>query len=348
MQRFIDLRSDTVTRPTPAMMAAMMAAPMGDDVFGEDPSVNALEARMATMFGHEAAMLCPSGTMANQIAIRVHTRPGDEVICDADAHIYRYEGGGTMANSGCSVRLLSGDRGRYTAEDVLGAINEPEATWLARTRMVAVENSHNRAGGAVWNIDELQRISRLCKSKGLSFHMDGARIFNALAVGGHRSEAIGPLFDSIAVCLSKGLGCPVGSLLIGSTSFIHEARRVRKRMGGGMRQAGILAAAGIHALDHHLDRLLEDHRRAKVLGGTLEASPFVASVSTVETNIVVFDLKDGITATTFLEVLRKHNVLAIAFGQARIRMVTHLDFSDHDLTHVVSALRAMATSNLTQ
>lgn len=346
MQRFIDLRSDTVTRPTPAMADAMMAAPVGDDVFGEDPTVNALEARMAAMFGHQAAMFCPSGTMTNQIAIRVHTRPGDEVISDEDAHIYRYEGGGTMANSGCSVRLLSSDRGRFTAEDVEAAINDPGATWLARTRLVSVENSHNRAGGAVWDIGELRRISGLCRSKDLAFHMDGARIFNALAVSGQRSEDVGPLFDSISVCLSKGLGCPVGSVLIGSASFVHEARRVRKRMGGGMRQAGFLAAAGLHALDHHLQRLVEDHRRAGVLGEVLSCSPLVQHLAPVETNIVVFDLKAGLSAKDFLEDLRQQGILAIQFGPARIRMVTHLDLTEADLAHVVGTLRSMATRNI--
>lgn len=334
----IDLRSDTVTRPTPGMREAMMHAEVGDDVFGEDPTVNALEQRMAALFGHEAGLFCASGTMTNQIAINVHTRPGDEVICDEGAHIYRYEGGGTMANSGCSVKLLTGDRGRFTAAQVADAVNDPGNPHLARTRLVNVENTVNRGGGSVWDIGEVRRIRSVCDTHGLALHMDGARIFNAMAVDGTTPMQWGALCHSISICLSKGLGAPVGSVLTGSNDLILQARRVRKRFGGGMRQAGILAAAGLHALDHHVQRLADDHARAQRLGAALAAHPDVASVLPVETNIVVARLKDDAGVDLFLAQLRGHGVLAVAFGPGMVRMVTHLDVDDTAMDHAIEAL----------
>jgi len=261
----IDLRSDTVTKPSAAMRKAMLNAAVGDDVFGEDPTVNSLEARVAALFGHEAGLYCPSGTMTNQIAINIHTHPGDEIICDEGAHIYRYEGGGTMATSGCSVKFVPSDHGRFTAEDVAAAINDPNAQWLARTRLVNIENTCNRGGGAVWSLKEVDKIRTVCSLHGLAMHMDGARIFNALSVTKEKPEEWGKRFDTISICLSKGLGAPVGSILVGNKVLMANARRVRKRLGGGMRQAGILAAAGHYALDHHVDRLVEDHVRATTL-----------------------------------------------------------------------------------
>jgi threonine aldolase len=321
------------------MRAAMLTAEVGDDVFGEDPTVHALETRMAQLFGHEAGLFCPSGTMANQIAINVHTRPGDEVICEEGAHIYRYEGGGTMANSGCSVKFVPADRGRFTAEEVEAAVNDPEATYLARTRLVNIENSNNRGGGSVWDIDEVKRIRTVCDRHGLKLHLDGARIFNAMAVDGNSAAQWGAPFDSVSICLSKGLGAPVGSVLVGGSTFIDQARRVRKRFGGGMRQAGILAAAGLYALDHHLDRLADDHRRAKQLATILERCPFVEQLMPVETNIVIVTLDQRMTVPSFLPKLKERNILAVQFGPQMVRFVTHLDVDDKAIAHVDEALK---------
>jgi threonine aldolase len=333
----IDLRSDTVTRPTSAMRAAMMAAEVGDDVFGEDPTVNALEERIARLFGHEAGMFCPSGTMANQIAVNIHTRPGDEVICDEGAHIYRYEGGGTMVNSGCSVKFVPSDRGRFTAERVQEAINDDQQ-WLTRTRLVIFENTCNRGGGAVWDIAEVDRIKAICKTNGLALHMDGARIFNAMAATGESPADWGARCDTISICLSKGLGAPVGSVLIGSKELMRQARRVRKRLGGGMRQAGLLAAACHYALDHHVDRLKDDHRRAALLEAKLLTLPYVSSVMPVRTNIVIFTLANKQAAEPFLAKLNHRGVRAVAFGPSMVRMVLHLDVDDKDISHVITQL----------
>lgn len=335
----IDLRSDTVTRPGAAMRAAMLQAEVGDDVFGEDPTVNTLEERLAALFGHEAGLFCPSGTMTNQVAIHVHTRPGDEVICDEGAHIYRYEGGGLMANSGCSVQLIAGDRGRFTADQAAAVLNDPGNPHLARTRLVSVENTANRGGGSIWPLEQARALRTLCDSHGLAFHMDGARIFNALVEDGEDADTWGRLFDSVSICLSKGLGAPVGSVLVGSTPFIQEARRVRKRLGGGMRQAGLLAAAGLHALDHHVARLHEDHARARQLGSALMDHHLVASVLPVSTNIVVFQLKPGIGTARFLEALRAQGVLGAAFGTDLVRFVTHLDVDDQAIRRVITILQ---------
>ena len=335
----IDLRSDTVTKPTPGMREAMLRAEVGDDVFGEDPTVIALEERMSALFGHEAGLFCSSGTQTNQIAINVHTRPGDEVICDEGAHIYRYEGGGLMANSGCSVKFVASDRGRFTADVVERAIGNVADTHQARTRLVNVENTANRGGGAVWSMEMVQGIRDLCDERGLVLHMDGARIFNALAVSGGSPRTWGTLFDSISICLSKGLGAPVGSVLIGSKDFIREARRVRKRFGGGMRQAGFLAAAGLYALDHHIFRLADDHVRAKRLETALLSCTFVESTLAVETNIVVATLKDRNGVPELLEKLAAHDVRAIAFGPGMVRMVTHLDVDDAAIDRVTEVLQ---------
>ena len=338
----IDLRSDTVTKPTPAMRQAMAEAEVGDDVFGEDPTVIKLEQRMAGLFGHEAAVYCASGTMTNQIAIRTHTRPGDEVICEDGAHIYRYEGGGTMANSGCSVKFLPTDHGRFKAADVTAAVSDRNNPHLARTRMVCVENTSNRGGGSVWDLDEVKRIRTVCNEHDLALHLDGARIFNAMAVDGTKAVQWGDLFDSISICLSKGLGAPVGSVLTGNKAFIHEARRVRKRFGGGMRQAGIIAAAGLHALEHHVMRLADDHARAKRLEHALLGKPFVESMMPVQTNIVVFTVK-GMEVSDLLARFRKENVAAVQFGPGMVRMVTHLDIGDTDIDKVITAMDRIAS-----
>lgn len=326
----VDLRSDTVTRPTSAMVDAMQRADVGDDVFGEDPSLNELQARCADMLGHEAALFCPSGTMTNQIAIQVHTQPGDEVICDRLAHIYNYEGGGIAKNSGASVRLLSGDRGRFTVADVMQNIN-PQDSHYARTSLVAVEDTCNKGGGAVWSVEAIAQISEACRAEGLAFHLDGARAWNAWVqreMWGDEAalRSYGALFDSVSLCFSKGLGCPVGSVLVGSEAFIREAHRARKGFGGGMRQAGLLAGACLHALDHHVDRLREDHAHAKRLGEVLSAHSAVQAVDPVETNIVIFTLHKAEAEQT-VQAFAAMGIACFAFGPDKVRLVTHLDMT---------------------
>ena len=339
----VDLRSDTVSQPTAAMREAMFAAPLGDDVFSEDPTVNALELRMSTLFGHQAGLFCPSGTMSNQIALAVHTRLGDEVICDEGAHIYRYEGGGLMANSGCSVKLIAGDRGRFTKEQVAAAYNDPSEVYSARSSVVSIENTCNRGGGSTWDRVAAKEIVTYAKSLGLGTHMDGARIFNALIARNEQPIEWGALFDSVSICLSKGLGAPVGSVLIGGADFIAEARRVRKRMGGGMRQGGLLAAAGLHALDHHVTRLQDDHARAKAVGEVLARSPKVAAVMPVETNIVIYALANGANAKTHVASLQEQGILAFAIGPDRVRLVFHLDVDDAGAEHTRRVLTTLLT-----
>ena len=333
----IDLRSDTVTRPTPGMLDAMMTAAVGDDVLGDDPTVNRLQEKAADLFGMEAALFCPSGTMTNQIAINVHTRPGDEVICHSQAHIYVYEGGGIMANSGASVRLLGTPDGLMDAREVEAAIG-PDDIHAARTRLVALENTSNRCGGTCLEFSSIQAIGEVAKRRGLAFHLDGARLFNALAETEQTTRDYGAVFDSISICLSKGLGCPVGSLLLGNRDFIGEARRVRKRFGGGWRQAGLLAAAGSYALDHHVARLSEDHAKARLLGNCLADQAWVAEVLPVQTNIVVFTLTDPELETAFVNTLRDKGVLAIKLGQGKLRMVTHLDVSMEEIGQVCDVI----------
>ncbi len=337
----VDLLSDTVTRPTEGMLRAMMAAEVGDDVFGEDPTVNALEAKCAEMFGHEAALFCPSGTMTNQIALRVHTRPLDEVICDEMSHIYQYEVGGYAVNSGLAVHLIRTPNGILSAEQVAAAIR-PRYDWLPRSALVVLENTCNRGGGSVYPMETLRQIRALCQRRGLLLHIDGARIFNALVAGGGTPVEVGALADSISICLSKGLGAPVGSVLVGSRAFIAEARRVRKVMGGGMRQAGYLAAAGIYALDHHIERLPEDHWHAQQLAQALAEMPWIERIYPPETNIVIFDLKPPLTATAFLEALAQHGVRAAPFGPHTVRMVTHLGVNYQMTQRAVSALRRLS------
>jgi threonine aldolase len=333
----VDLRSDTLTKPTPEMLRAMFIAPVGDDVWGEDPSMNALEEKVASMFGHEAAIFCPSGIMTNQLAIKVHTVPGDEVICDRLSHIYNYEGGGIALNSGASVRLLFGDRGRFTAKDVLANIN-PDDVHYPRTSLVSIENTVNKGGGSVWDWQELEAIGKVCRGNGLRYHLDGARLFNALAVTSQTCLDYGRLFDSISICLSKGLGAPVGSVLSGSKEFIHKARRFRRAFGGGMRQAGYLAAAGIYALDHHIERLKEDHDRAKKIAEALSRQPWVKKVLPVETNIIIFLLPDTLHVPHIVKRLEEKGILTVQFDHNSIRMVTYRDIDDEIVDYVVKNL----------
>jgi threonine aldolase len=337
LNQIIDLRSDTVSRPTKGMLDAMLSAKVGDDVFGDDPTVIELERKVSGMFGKEAALFCPSGTMTNQIAIKVLTKPGDEVICEEGSHVYRYEGGGIAFNSGSSVKLVKGDRGRITAEQVLECIN-PDDVHAARTSLVVAENTSNRGGGSCYDFNELIKISDLCKERKLKFHLDGARLFNALEVTGEKSDEVGKIFDSISICLSKGLGAPVGSVLIGNYEFIKQARRVRKVFGGGMRQAGFLAAAGIYALDYHIERLKEDHQRAKIIAKFLPQCNFVEEVMPVDTNIIIFKLNDGIKENDFIENIKSYGILIVGFGPKMIRMVTHLDFTDEQLDVLTTTL----------
>ncbi len=322
----IDYRSDTVTKPTAGMMDAMMNAKVGDDVFGEDPSINELESLAAGMFGMEAAIFCPSGTMTNQIAIKCHTQPGDEVVCDENAHVYQYEGGGIAFNSGASVKLLQGDRGRITAAQVAASVN-PDDNHRAHTRLVCLENTSNRGGGSCYDFEEIKNIKKVCTDTKLAFHLDGARIWNALIAKNETARQYGEIFDSISVCLSKSLGCPVGSLLLGKNDFIKKARRVRKVFGGGMRQAGFLAAAGIYAFQNHIDRLSEDHDHAKQIAATIAKKNFVTMVLPVETNIIIFELKDGITAPELVSKLKESNILGYAISPNRVRLVVHLDIT---------------------
>ena len=327
--QILDLRSDTLTQPTAGMKEAMFAAPLGDDVFGEDPTVNALETKIAALFGMEAALFCPSGTMTNQIAIRLHTGPQKEVICHQYSHIYLYEGGGIMANSMASVKLLTGDLGKITASQVAESIN-PDDVHAPETTLVSLENTMNKGGGSIYTLDEIKPIHALCKEKGLKLHLDGARLFNALVESGESPADWGAHFDTISICLSKGLGCPIGSVLLGTKTDIKRAKKVRKVFGGGMRQAGFLAAAGIYALDHQVERLKEDHRRARVLGQFLVQAPHVAEVLPVATNIVIARL-EGLTPELFLQELSSKGIKGVKFGKDLVRFVTHLDFGDAHL-----------------
>lgn len=336
----VNLISDTVTQPTKGMLDAMFSAPVGDDVFGEDPTINALEAKAAGMFGKSAGLFCPSGTMTNQIALKVHTQPLDEVICEESSHIFQYEVGGYAFHSGIGVNLVRGIYGKMTHEQVEAAI-KPIADWLPISRLVVLENTANKGGGSYYTVEEIRPIRQLCQARGLALHLDGARIFNALVETGDRPLDIGGQFDSISVCLSKGLGAPVGSLLLGDTDFISRARRVRKAMGGGMRQAGYLAAAGIYALDHHVERLRTDHVHAQALGELLQQLPFVEDVRPVRTNIVIFDLKAPLNASEFLGRLSEKGIRAAPFGPRTIRLVTHLDVDSTMIDYTLKVLREL-------
>ncbi|MEL6719091.1 MAG: GntG family PLP-dependent aldolase [Bacteroidota bacterium] len=336
----INLMSDTVTKPTPAMLAAMMQAEVGDDVFGEDPTVNALETRVAKMFGKEAALYCPSGTMTNQIAIKTHTNPLDEVICDVTSHVYQYETGGYAFNSGVSMNLLQGNNGKITASQVEAAI-KPVYDWLPISKLVVLENTCNKGGGSYYTLEEIRPIRALCEQRGLKLHLDGARLFNALVETSESTETIGTEFDSISICLSKGLGAPVGSLLIGKEAFIKQARRFRKVMGGGMRQAGYLAAAGLFALENHVERLKIDNDRTKLIAEVLADLEYVENIRPVHSNILIFDVKPPFTADTFLAKLKEEGILAVAFGPQTIRFVTHLDVTEQMMEKILEVLKRM-------
>ena len=338
----IDLRSDTVTKPTSSMLDAMMQAEVGDDVYKEDPTVNALEERLAKMFGKPKALFFPTGTMANQTAIKLHTNPGDQVICDKDAHIYNYEGGGASFNSGVSCKLIDGNRGMFTAEQVVEAINPPDFYHSPLTALVEVENTANRGGGSCWDFEELKKIRTVCNTNQLGFHLDGARIWNALVEKKETAKDYGQLFDTISVCLSKGLGCPSGSVLIGDEAIMQNAIRIRKILGGGMRQVGYLAAAGIYALDNHLERLAEDHKKAKEIGILLSELSFIKNVSPIETNIIIFELQNKNDEPKFLKALEDKNIRLSGMGQGKLRIVTHLDYTNDMHDTFLSALKGLS------
>ena len=324
----IDYRSDTFTKPSPGMLEAMFNAEVGDDVFGEDPSVNKLESLSANMFGMEAGLFCPSGTMTNQIAIKCHTQPGDEVICDKVSHVYIYEGGGIAFNSGAQVKAIDGDRGRITAQQVVNAIN-PEDIHRPSTSVVSLENTTNRGGGSCYDYTEIQLIKEVCLANNLKLHLDGARLFNSLVAKNQTPKQYGEIFDSISICLSKGLGTPVGSVLLGKKDFIKQARRVRKIFGGGMRQAGFMAAAGTYALEHNIERLTIDHRHAKQVAEALLKKDFIGKMLPVETNIIIFEVRnDFYTAKSLADELLKFNIKVIPISPTQIRMVFHLDITE--------------------
>ncbi len=336
----IDFRSDTVTRPTPAMLEAMMKAPVGDDVFGEDDSVNQLEAMSAAMFGMEAAIFCPSGTMTNQIAIKCHTQPGDEVICDKLSHVYQYEGGGIAFNSGASVRLIEGNKGRITDGQVKENIN-PDDIHKPASTLVSLENTANRGGGACYDFTDIQSIKDVCLQNKLKLHLDGARLFNALVAKNESPKQYGEVFDSISICLSKGLGTPLGSVLIGTKELIKKARRVRKIFGGGMRQAGFMAAAGIYALENNINRLADDHQHAKMIQSALQAKDFIGEILPVETNIIIFEVKGRYTAPEMAAKLKEEGIFVIAISPKQIRFVVHLDIHPEHVKRTIEVISGL-------
>ncbi len=337
----IDYRSDTFTKPTPGMLQAMFTAEVGDDVFGEDPSVNKLESIAAEMFGMEAGLFCPSGTMTNQIAIKCHTQPGDEVICDKVSHVYIYEGGGIAFNSGAQVKAIDGDRGRITAEQVLNSIN-PDDVHKAKSTLVSLENTANRGGGSCYEFAEIQKIKEACLVNNLKLHLDGARLFNALVSCNESPKQYGGIFDSISICLSKGLGTPVGSVLLGKKDFIKQARRVRKVFGGGMRQAGFMAAAGTYALEHHIERLEVDHIHAKQTAEALLKKEFTGKMLPVETNIIIFEVVDDFySAKSLAEAFKKYDILVMPISSTQIRMVFHLDITEQMVKETINVIEQL-------
>jgi threonine aldolase len=340
MQINKDFRSDTVTLPTPGMLAQMMSAKVGDDVYGEDETVAALETKLAAMFNMESGMFCPSGTMTNQIAIKCFTKPMDEVICDQTAHVYRYEGGGIAFHSQASVRLLNGSRGILSAEMIRPEINDDNIHY-PNSSLVVLENTVNKGGGACYTLEQIAPIYELCKQTGLKLHLDGARLFNALTATGDLAGDYGQYFDGISICLSKGLGAPVGSVLLGSAVTIRHAKKIRKAFGGGMRQSGFLAAAGIYALDNHVERLAEDHAHARELSETLTTLSYVESVMPVETNIVIFKVAEGYTADAIVESLKTAGVLCGTTGPQTIRFVTHLNITPAMIDETIATLKGL-------
>lgn len=336
----IDFRSDTFTKPTEAMLQAMFNAEVGDDVFEEDPTVNKLQSMLAEMFGMEAGLFCASGTMTNQIAIKCHTQPGDEVICDKLSHVYIYEGGGIAFNSGCQVKPINGNLGRIKASQVREAIN-PIDIHKANSKLVSLENTANRGGGSCYEMRDIQEIKQVCLENNLLLHLDGARLFNALIAKNESPKEYGAIFNSISVCLSKGLGAPVGSVLLGTKGFIEKARRVRKVFGGGMRQAGYLAAAGVYALENNIERLALDHRHAQQIVAALKEKDFIGDMYPVETNIIIFEVTGRYSAQSLTEKLKENNILVMAISATQIRMVLHLDVTEEMVKETISVIAGL-------
>jgi threonine aldolase len=337
-----DFRSDTFTKPSAAMLQFMLQAEVGDDVFGEDPSVNELERRMATLFGKESAMFCPTGTMSNQIAIKTHTQPGDEVICESLAHVYIYEGGGIAFHSGAQVKPIHGESGIVSADLVRQAIN-PDDVHKARTSLVCLENTSNRGGGTCYSLDQLQSIAEVCWENNLKLHLDGARLFNALVATGQSASTYGQLFSTLSVCFNKGMGCPIGSVLIGDSDLILRARRIRKVFGGGMRQAGYMAAAALYALDHHLPKLKEDHHHAKMLHAAWKRSGLNCQLNTPETNILLITLSDANLTDRVVAVLDAEKIRTLAIAKNQIRMVTHLDVTEEMVERTCGVIEKLSS-----
>ena len=337
----IDLRSDTVTKPSKEMMEAMMAAKVGDDVFREDPTVNELEERLASMFGKSKALFFPSGSMANQTAIKLHTNPGEQIICDKFAHIYNYEAGGASFNSGVSCNLIDGHRGMFSAKQVEESIN-PSEYYYSQTSLVEVENTTNKGGGACWDFNEILKIRKVCDTYNLGFHLDGARIWNALVETKETTQQYGEVFDTISVCLSKGLGCPIGSVLIGDDDIMKKAINIRKIFGGNMRQVGYLAAAGLYALDNNVDRLKKDHKKAKEIASVFSESSYIFNMEPVETNIIIFNLNKDVIENEFINKLDKQNIKIISMGQGKLRIVTHLDYTDEMHDRFLSVIKGLS------
>ena len=337
----INLVSDTVTKPSVEMLQFMFNAKVGDDVYKQDPTVIELEETLANIFGMEAALFFPSGTMANQTAIKLHTQPGEQIICDKYSHIYHYEGGGASFNSGVSCCLVDGERGMITADLVRNAINDPEFYHAPLTSLVSIENTTNKGGGACYDIQTLQEIKQVCVENNLKYHLDGARLWNALVAKKQHPKQFGELFDTISVCLSKGLGAPIGSVLLGSKADMKRALRIRKIFGGNMRQSGYLAAAGLYALQHNISRLESDHRRAKELGDLLETRPWVANVEPVETNILIFGLQANVDEKVFVERIKQKGIAISSMGHGKLRIVTHLDYKEVMHEYVLEVLQKL-------
>ncbi len=337
----VNLISDTTTKPTPEMLEVMFSAQVGDDTFKDDPTVNALEEKAAKMFGKKGALFCPSGTMTNQIALKVHTSPGGQIICSNMSHIYNYEGGGISFNSGASCKFIDTEKGFFNANQLEKSINITDNIHLAETQLISLENTTNKGGGSIWDFEEIKKIKTVANKYNLPTHLDGARLFNALIETNESTSQFGEQFDSISICLSKGLGCPVGSLIIGDDIFIKKAMRIRKLFGGMMRQSGYLAAAGIYALENNIDRLKEDHKRAKTIRDTLSKCSFIKKIEDVETNIVIFYLDDNINEEIFLNKLREKDIHIISMGEGKLRITTHLDFDDSQLNYFLDSINTL-------
>jgi len=337
----INLVSDTVTKPSQEMLRVMFHAEVGDDVFKQDPTVNEFETKVAELFGMEAALFFPTGTMANQTAIKLNTNPGDQIICDKWSHIHLYESGGASSNSGVNFNLLDGKRGMITAQQVKEGINDPEFYHTPLSKMVGIENTTNKGGGACYDIEELIKIKQVCLDHNLKYHLDGARLWNAMVAKQQQPKQFGTLFDTISVCFSKGLGAPIGSVLLSNAETMHRALRIRKIFGGNMRQSGYLAAAGLFALENNVNRLEEDHRRAKELGKQLQQCSWVASVEPVETNIIVFSVQSHIEDQQLMDKLKQKGISISLLGKGKLRIVTHLDYREVMHTYVLETLEKL-------